>query len=167
MHACIHACIHAYMYTCKHANMHTCIHANKQTNERTNKQTNKLQNGRECFSATHSAIQSVSTVPAIFSVISPVFPFPLYTFVQFASVLLHPLVQVQRSSLSQWHDAIGSTLRLLTSHFHNHTYPVCACSNASVAAVGQLSSSAVWRPGLCLVVPVKRSYVFFSVSHSL
>ena len=50
------------------------------------------------------------------------------------SVHLHPLVRVHCSSLSQWRDAIVSTLELLTSHFH--TYSVCAHSNAGVAAVG-------------------------------
>ena len=94
---------------------------------------------------------------SLFLFLCPVCPFlcPLvqggmYSSLAFTSVLLHPLVQVQCSSLSQWHDAIGIRLRLPTSHFH--TYPMWARSNASVAAVGQLSCSAKWLPGLCLAV---------------
>ena len=66
------------------------------------------------------------------------------------SAHLHPLVRVQCSSLSQWRDAIGSTLELLTSHFH--TYPVCARSNAGVAAVGLRSCLTVWQPVSCLAL---------------
>ena len=152
------------MQTCKYAYMHTCKQTNDRTNERTNKQTAKWEGVFQCNTQCNTVSQhcpcnflsDLSSLSFSFIYLCPV------CLCAPTSIGAGPVLVPEPVTWRDWYYAKITDFTF--SYVSNvRTFKrKCCCSGPAV-----LFSKVATRIVSGSVVPVRRPYLFFSVSHSL